>query len=503
MESITALLVSLISTLYLVLALTLALYAFHSYVILAVMLLYRRVRNRELIGEESRVRGWLEQFLEWPAVVTQLPIYNEAHVAPRVIEAAARMHYPKHRHRVQVLDDSTDHTVGIIDETVARLDHLRQEGQTIAPIEVIRRRRRQGFKAGALAHGLKTIKEEFVAVFDADFIPSEDFLEKSIPHFFLKEHVGFVQGRWAFVNQEVSALTWAQGVGLDSHFAIEQAARSAHPKTFMNFNGTAGVWRVEAIEGAGGWSAATLTEDLDLSYRAQLEGWNGVYLQNLPVPCELPASFSAYKSQQFRWAKGSMQTAIRLLPRIFRSSLSWKAKVEAFFHLTHYSVHPLLLLVVLFTPPVLFSGGALRGAEWAGLVLVAASLAPVFFYSVGQACLHCDWLKRLIFLPALTLAGMGLAAANARAIFEAFLGRETEFVRTPKQGDANRSMYRVRFPVLPELEIGLGIYALVGVVFALRLGNWGAAQFGFLAACAFLYMGIFSFGEKRTARTSA
>jgi cellulose synthase/poly-beta-1,6-N-acetylglucosamine synthase-like glycosyltransferase len=477
-----------LSMLYLFAALVLALYALHAYGILAVLARHGGSARRQRQQVEREGRLALDSPAAWPDVVTQLPLYNEANVAERLIRAVAAMDYPG-RHTVQVIDDSTDETRALVD---AVAEDLRRHGHRIA---VVRRADRSGFKAGALAHGMTSTEADYFAVFDADFVPPSDFLIRTLPFFFGDSRAGFVQGRWSFLNERDSVLTRAQGVGLDSHFAIEQCARSSHPAMFMNFNGTAGIWRRAAIEEAGGWSAATLTEDIDLSYRVQLAGWRGWFLPDLLVPGELPPTFAAYKSQQFRWAKGSMQTAIRLLPSIGRSPMSPMAKVEAFFHLTHYAVHPLLFIVIILTPLLAFAGGGAELPGIAGWILLLAAFAPTLFYGTGQALLHRDWPRRLLRLPALTLAGMGLAAANARAIAEAVLGHQSAFIRTPKRGDRETRRYRVKFPVPPAFECALGFYALGGVWFAWQAGHTGIAHFGLLAAASFLYMGGWSLKE--------
>ncbi|MEM1157135.1 MAG: glycosyltransferase [Verrucomicrobiota bacterium] len=487
---------SILAWFHLLLACLLALYALHSYAIIGMLLIFRARESDK--RQTSREKGchWIAAH-GWPEVVTQLPIYNEQHVARRIITAAAEMDYPAGRHIVQVLDDSNDSTVCIVDQITRELTNRRAKGEAVAEVQVIRRSQRNGYKAGALAYGMTQTDAPFITVFDADFIPSKDFLRRSIPHFFASGKIGFVQGRWTFLNHADLTLTRAQGIGLDSHFAIEQGARSSHPGTFMNFNGTAGVWRAAAIKDAGGWSAATLTEDLELSYRTQMKGWQGIYLPELAVPCELPASFSGFKSQQFRWAKGSIQTALRLFPGILKSRIPVIAKIEAFFHLTHYLVHPLLLILVLLTPFTILSRSETLAPGWAGTLLLAASLAPVIFYSFGQSWLHHNWLRRLIYLPALTLAGMGLALSNAKAVWEALTGRTSPFIRTPKQGQSAAQSYWVKFPVRPRYEILLGLYTLLGALAAWNYGSWGTAQFATLASAAFLYMGFFSEQELR------
>ena len=469
-------------------ALILTIYALHAYGILAVLL--RRTQAR--VGPAPALSDSATS--TWPDVVTQVPLYNEANVAERVLRAVAAMDYPG-RHHIQVLDDSNDETRDIVDRVAAG---LRACGYDIA---VVRRSDRSGFKAGALAHGLKAITAEYIAVFDADFVPPRDFLLRTIPQFERGLQVGFVQGRWTFLNDKESLLTRAQAVGLDSHFAIEQSARFLHPAMCINFNGTAGVWRRAAIEAGGGWSDATLTEDLDLSYRAQLAGWRGVFLPDLEVPGELPATFAGFKSQQFRWAKGSMQTALRLLPRVWRSKTPLSGKVEASFHMTHYAVHPLLLIVILLTPLTWLQPAATSALPGIiGVLLLAAAFAPTVFYGFGQYRLHGDWRRRLWRLPTLTLAGMGLAVANARAIAEALLGRRSAFIRTPKAGDQQRRSYRVRFPVPPWFELALGVYAAAGAMAAWQAGHFGVAKFGLLCSASLFFIGGGSLRELLAAR---
>ncbi len=465
--------------LFFVCALALWLYAVHAYWILWII-----ARNRKLaptVRENSTPDTW-------PDVVTQIPLYNEANVAERVMRAVAAMEYPG-CHTVQVLDDSTDETCAIVD---AVADDLRCSG---CDVEVVRRSSRTGFKAGALAEGMRHSTAPFLAVFDADFVPSRDFLLRTVGVMQSAPQVGFVQGRWTFLNEGDSILTRAQAIGLDSHFVLEQNARGSHPSLFMNFNGTAGVWRREAIDEAGGWSAATLTEDLDLSYRVQLCGWNGVFLKELQVPGELPATLAGFKSQQFRWAKGSAQTAIRLLPALLRAKLPIMTKVEAFVHLTHYAVHLFLLVIIILVPLIAAMGVNQEFFAEVGILIAFAAVAPAVFYAVGQALLHPDWPIRLLRIPAITIANMGLAISNARAVLEAIIGRQSSFIRTPKSGDCETRRYRVRFPVPPLAEIALGVYAGIGLWFAVEHRLWGIAYFCLLAVVALTTVGMFSLRE--------
>lgn len=472
---------------YLLLVVVLAVYALHAYGVLAVLLRFGRVsrfavNRRRILGRRSLEGD------HWPHVLTQIPMYNEATVAARVMRAAAAMDYPGH-HTIQVLDDSTDETRGIVDRCASDLVAAGCE------VQVVRRPSREGYKAGALAYGLQLCEAPFVAVFDADFVPSRDFLLETIPCFTGAPEVGFVQGRWTFLNDSDSMLTRAQAVALDSHFAVEQAARSAHPSTMMSFNGTAGVWRRAAIDDAGGWSAETLTEDLDLSCRVQLRGWKGIFLPGLEVPGELPSSFSSFKSQQFRWAKGAIQVAIRTLPDVWRSPLPWITKCELFFHLTQHIVYPLLLAAILLGPLAWSHPGMSWVAGATGLLFFCAAIAPMIVYAVGQRRLYPGCWCRLARLPFTILSVTGLAAANARAVLEAAVGHQTAFIRTPKNGERRRARYRVAFPVAPHWEILLSCYVLGGAAIALVSGNWGGFAFALLAAVSFGYLGLASLLE--------
>ena len=358
---------------------------------------------------------------EWPRVTVQLPIYNEMHTVERLLHAAAGLDYPRDRLEIQVLDDSTDATSRVASRVVARLRH---RGTDIVHIT---RRDRSGFKAGALAEGMTTAKGELLAIFDADFLPPPDFLRRVVPHF-ADPAIGCIQTRWGHLNRDYSLFTRIQALGVDGHFVVEQAARN-RAGLFINFNGTAGVWRRGCIEDAGGWKGDTLTEDLDLSYRAQLCGWRMRYLPEVVVPAELPAQIGAFKRQQARWAQGSIQTAMKMLGPLLRSGQRWSVKLEGSIHLTNYLVHPLMLLVVLLTLPMSFSRSwVLAVAPW----LMIAAVGPPLLYTVTQLADCREWPKRLRDLPVLTLLGMGLALSNTQAVMKALLGLHEGFVRTPK-----------------------------------------------------------------------
>ncbi len=421
--------------------------------------------------------------VDWPTVVTQLPIYNEANVAERVIRAAAGMEYPFGRHVIQVLDDSNDQTRETVDRVAEELIAAGKE------VQVVRRKDREGFKAGALAEGLRRSDADLVAIFDADFVPPADFLILLVPAFLEEPQLGLVQARWGHLNAGSSVLTFAQSIGIDGHFSIEQAARSTGG-LIMNFNGTAGIWRRRAIDDAGGWSSETLTEDLDLSYRAQLAGWKTRFFPDVVVPAEIPETVSGFKSQQFRWAKGSIQTARKLLPRVFGAPLPWRVKVQSFFHLTHYLIHPLILTIAVLALPVLWTLPVdLPG--WA-FALVACALAmamagPTTLYFASQRCLYANWRRRLLFLPFLMVVGIGLAASNGRAVMEGLFGRSSgEFVRTPKRGGGGWLGYRVKGKVSPSWEVALGTYCAVSLYFYLEAQNYLIGPFLGIYTAAFL-----------------
>src|SRR5881397_954354 len=366
---------------------------------------------------------------EWPAVTVQLPLFNERHVAQRLLEAVGGLDYPAQRLEIQVLDDSTDETSAIVAETARG---LATRGVTVRHL---RRTDRTGFKAGALAAGLREARGEFIAIFDADFVPPPDFLTKTIPHFG-DPTVAVVQSRWGHLNRDFSLLTLAQSLGIDGHFGVEQPAR-CWGNLLLNFNGTAGVWRRAAIEDAGGWSHDTLTEDLDLSYRAQLRGWRIVYRPDLVCPAELPVLITGFKSQQRRWAKGSIQTTLKLLPTVARAPLSLWTKYQAFIHLTYYMIYPALLTVVLLSVPLLVAkevapeGNILLGVS---LSLALGVVGPGFLLVYAQQVLDPGWLRRAWRLPAIMVIGVGVSWSTSLAVLDGLWRKDLRFVRTPKFG---------------------------------------------------------------------
>jgi cellulose synthase/poly-beta-1,6-N-acetylglucosamine synthase-like glycosyltransferase len=411
---------TVVGVVYAVAVLALFLYGLNAYLLLAVHW-WHRGRGRALAAPEPPV--------EWPAVTVQLPLYNERYVARRLLETVAALDYPRDRLEIQVLDDSTDDTSAIVAETAAR---LRARGLTVVHLQ---RRVRTGFKAGALAAGLKEARGEFLAIFDADAMPERDFLQRTIPHF-ADASVAVVQARWGHLNRDFSLLTVAQALGIDAHFAVEQSAR-CWGNLLLNFNGTAGVWRKAAIEDAGGWTHDTLTEDLDASYRAQLRGWRIVYRPELVCPAELPVVIGGFKSQQRRWAKGSIQTALKLWPAVARAPLSPWVKYQAFMHLTYYAIHPAMLTVVLLSVPLV----AARAMAPEGNVLLGVSLAfalgvlgPAFLLLHAQRLLDPGWRRRAWRLPAIMIIGVGVAWSTSLAVLGALVRHDLEFVRTPKFG---------------------------------------------------------------------
>jgi cellulose synthase/poly-beta-1,6-N-acetylglucosamine synthase-like glycosyltransferase len=460
------------------------------------VVLFLRSRAGSAEWNRSRIAAAQQRFRSpesLPRVTTQIPVFNEANVAERAMRAAAAIDYPRDRHEIQILDDSTDETAAIVDRAARE---LQSEGHRI---RVLRREGREGYKAGALAAGLAVAEGEFVAIFDADFLPPPDFLKRTLPFFFADSGLGLVQARWGHLNAADSPLTRAQAIGIDGHFMVEQSARTFNG-LMMNFNGTAGLWRRAAIDDAGGWSNDTLTEDLDLSYRAQLRGWRTHYVADLEVPGELPGTLAAFKSQQFRWAKGSIQTAIKLLPRILRSPASPLVKFQAFVHLTHYAIHPLMLIVALLAVPAMLRlSHSVSMPVLLGIVaaMVVSVVAPNSIYFVSQRALHRKWWRRLLWLPALTCVGIGIAVSNSRAVAEALIGRPSEFVRTPKRGDRSQKHYQVANTITPWIEILLGLYCAASFVVYICAGGFLILPFLALYSAGFLVIGAIGLHELR------
>ena len=427
-------------------------YGLHRYVL--VMLYYRHRNNI------PKLKG---EFAELPNVTIQLPMYNEQYVARRIIEKTTEINYPLEKLQIQVLDDSTDETCLIARQVV---EEVAAKG---FDIEYIHRNDRTGFKAGALENGLKTAKGEFISIFDADFIPERDFLKHSI-HYFTDPKVCAVQTRWEHLNRGDSLLTGSQAIFLDGHFAIEACARNRSER-FMSFNGTAGTWRKSAIACSGGWQHDTLTEDLDLSYRAQLRGWKFVFLRELAAPAELPSEMNAYKAQQFRWTKGGVQTAIKLLPKLLMSREPLKVKVEGFFHLTCFIMHLyMMIMITLMLPAMYLRTTPVEGESiWRICidlsVFTLATLSASVFYCAGQRELFGDWRTAAKYMPMMMALGVGLCVSNTKAVLEAFFGKKSEFVRTPKYGSRHLGGMACKpLPpgrkgsILPYLEMFFGVY---------------------------------------------
>jgi cellulose synthase/poly-beta-1,6-N-acetylglucosamine synthase-like glycosyltransferase len=439
---------------------------------------YLKYRNRTLPAPEP-----LE---EYPVVTIQLPVYNELYVVGRLIDVVCGMDYPKDRLEIQVLDDSTDETVGIAAERVA---FYRECGHRI---HHLRRNDRAGYKAGALRKGLETAAGEYVAIFDADFIPNRDFLRKTLPYF-QNPKVGMVQTRWEHINADYSFMTRVQAMALDGHFVIEQQVRNKAGH-FINFNGTAGVWRKSCIFDAGNWESDTLTEDLDLSYRAQLKGWKFIFLRDVTSPSELPSEINALKAQQHRWTKGAIETARKILPRVWKSDLPFARKVHSTLHLTGNVVFPFILLAAILNVPLIFikhQGGYETYFNIMAL-FVFAFLGSFLFYLYSQKDVYADWHKRMLLFPLFMAGSMGLAINNTKAVIEGILKKKSEFVRTPKYSvimkkdswtDKKYAPVRVKPTVV--LEALMTLYCGFGVVTSIYYVELAAVPFQLLFTSGF------------------
>ena len=460
----------------------LSFYGLHRYIM---VYLYHR--------HSKKPQAPLAQFEELPRVTIQLPAYNEMYVMERIIDAVCAFDYPHDKLDIQVLDDSTDETQRIARNAV---DRWKVKG---IDIEYIHRDDRTGFKAGALENGLRTAKGEFVAVFDADFVPEPDFLQKSI-HYFTDPKVGLVQGRWEHLNRNYSFLTRTQAIFLDGHFMLESYTRFLSGR-FFNFNGTAGILRRKTIEEAGGWEHDTLTEDLDLSYRAQIKGWKFVFVPSLTVPAELPVEMSSFKTQQCRWAKGAMQVCKKVLFRVLRGKFDAGEKLEAWYHLTGNISYPLMVILSL----VLFPAMIVRYNQgWFELLTIDLPLFILSFSSVStfyitsQKALHKDWLKRILYLPGLMAVGIGMTIPGSKAVLEGAVGFKTPFVRTPKfsvegnKGEWMSKKYRCDIGFLTIIEILFGIYFVCGTIYAWNIGIYGVIPFLLLFMCGYLYTGLWA-----------
>ncbi|MBI5410226.1 MAG: glycosyltransferase [Nitrospirae bacterium] len=467
---------------YFFVLITVFIYASHRYYM--VYLYFKHQKNKPVLKKK------LERL---PRVTIQLPIFNEMYVVRRLITASCGIDYPRELLDIQVLDDSTDETAAVAQKCVKE---FREKG---FDIHYIHRENREGFKGGALANGLKSAQGEFVAVFDADFVPGKDILQKTI-HYFADKSVGMVQTRWTYLNRDYSLLTRIQAIMLDGHFVIEHTARNWSGR-FFNFNGTAGVWRKEAIETAGGWQNDTLTEDLDLSYRSQLKGWKFVFLKDEIAPSEIPVDINAFKTQQNRWAKGSIQTARKLLSQIFKSKLPLKVKIEAFFHLTNNMSYLLMLLLSLLMYPSMV---ARINLGWFQMIvtdvpfLLVATVGISFFYLCSQKAAYKDWKSRLIYMPMLMSLGIGLSVNNSKAVLEALFNIKTEFKRTPKYKIEKKrdrwfgKKYRGEINLSVLIELLLGIYFTFNVYFAYINKIYVSIPFLMIFQIGFFYIAFLS-----------
>lgn len=486
---------------YFIVMVILAFYGIHRYQL--VWLYYRNRKN------ESRWNEPVARFHEGelPFVTIQLPIFNEQFVVDRLVDACCRLNYPRDRFEIQVLDDSTDETRGVAREIVERYaaGFADLEPQ---PIFYIHRTNRHGYKAGALDAGLNEARGEFVAIFDADFVPPPEWVMQVIHHF-AEPGVGMVQTRWTHLNRNYSFLTQVEAILLDGHFVLEHGGRS-RAGVFFNFNGTAGMWRRRVIGEAGGWQHDTLTEDTDLSYRAQLIGWKFKYLQDVECPAELPIEMTAFKTQQARWAKGLIQTGKKILPRVMASDAPWHTKLEAWYHLTANISYPLMIVLSTLLMPAMII------RSWQGYLQMLLIDLPLFmastmsvssFYMVSQKELHPKtWWKTLLYVPFLMALGVGLTITNTKAVMEALFGVQTAFARTPKyrvekKGERSQAKkYRKRLGIVPWIELALGCYFAYTVWYAISTENFFTVPFLLLFVLGYWCTGLLSLLQGRFER---
>lgn len=483
MPSGTYVLNALMETLYVICVVALALYGFHN-LWLSANYLFRPRRNAPTASITDAV---------CPPVTIQLPIYNEQHVAERLIDACAKLDYPLEKLQIQVLDDSDDSTTALV---VAAAQRWQQHGVNI---EVVRRANREGYKAGALAYALPAATGDFIAIFDADFVPRPTYLRRTMPYFLESgnEQVGFVQASWGHTNRTSSWLTRCQALALDGHFVVEQSARDRSNYPF-GFNGSAGIWRRACLEdpSVGGWHSDTLCEDLDLSYRAQMAGWNGLYDGSIIVPAEVPVQLLAFKRQQFRWAKGTIQTLRKLGGRVAgHSKWSLVTRIAAMAHLSSYLIHPMLLLMLLVTlPMLLWDIDPARPLAYLSIF----SFGPPLLYALAQHHLSPRrWFLRWAWLPLLMLLGTGLTVNNTWAVYQGVRQRGGAFLRTPKfnvdqqHKQWHTSGYQLSLQPMVMVELFFCLYAIVAIIVALTQGHGGAAPFLFIYAAGYgLMVGV-------------
>jgi cellulose synthase/poly-beta-1,6-N-acetylglucosamine synthase-like glycosyltransferase len=469
-------LIDTIGALYLLVILGLSLYGLNSF-ITTVLYVFRphQLKNRKKVLPLKM----------WPTVTIQLPIFNEKYTVERLLKAVTKLDYPRKRLQIQVLDDSTDDTAKLVKDLVQK---YKSRG---FDIEWQHRTDRKGYKAGALSEGLSSATGQLIAIFDADFVPKPDWLQKTVP-LFRNRKLGCLQTRWGHTNRKYNSLTQAEAMAIDGHFIVEQTARSQND-LFLNFNGTAGMWRRACIEDAGGWQWDTLTEDLDLSYRAQMRGWKIDYLPEVVVPAELPSQVEAFKKQQFRWAKGSFQVVRKILPKVFESILPWRVRLMAILHLTGYFIHPLMLASLLLTLPVgLLFPEAFKLFPFS----MFAGLGPPLLYMVATAPNTPPLLERLKLLPLLTITGFGISLSTSIAVLQGLTKMGGAFVRTPKLnlGNSHKENKNIDLGYIPPIsrmvwvEIALGIYALItGIVLQPSMG-WGVVLWMVLYMLGYFYI---------------
>ena len=487
---------------YFIVMVILAFYGIHRY---QLVWLYFRNRKNAAKGSEPPMRFAAGQL---PFVTIQLPIFNEQFVIDRLIEAVCRLDYPRDRFEIQVLDDSTDETTAVAQEIVDRYAHG-FGSLAPQPIVYLHRSNRHGYKAGALDKGLDVAQGEFVAIFDADFVPPPQWVMQVIHHF-AEPGIGMVQTRWTHLNRNYSFLTQVEAILLDGHFVLEHGGRS-RAGVFFNFNGTAGMWRRETIATAGGWQHDTLTEDTDLSYRAQLAGWRFKYLQDVECPAELPIEMTAFKTQQARWAKGLIQTGKKILPRVLKSDAPWHTKLEAWYHLTANISYPLMIVLsVLLMPAMIIR-------SWQGYLqmflidfplFIASTMSVSTFYLVSQKELYPKtWYKSIVYVPfVMALGGVGLTITNTKAVLEALFGVKSAFARTPKysvrkKGEKSQAkVYRKRLGIVPWIELAIGAYFAWTVYYAVTTENFFTIPFLLLFVFGYWYTGLLSLLQGRFER---
>ncbi len=483
---------------YFIILVILSIYGAHRYYMIY---LFRKYRNKDMSPKK--------QWDKLPRVTIQLPVFNEKYVVERLIDKVALIRYPRKLLQIQVLDDSTDDTDEIAQ---AKCREMKKKGVNI---EYIHRTNRQGYKAGALENGLKTATGEFVAVFDADFLPGPEFLEKTIQHF-TDPQVGMVQARWDHENRRYSLLTECQSILLDGHFMIEHTARNRSGR-FFNFNGTAGIWRRAAIADAGGWQHDTLTEDLDLSYRAQMKGWRFVYLPDVTVPAELPIEMSAFKAQQFRWAKGSIQTFQKLYGKILKSDMPLRVKLESFFHMgANFAYLMMVVLSILMPMNIIarYHSEGLKDLVYLDLpIFFFATVSVMFFYLYSEYIVisetisvkHRSKMKPVLYLPLVLALGIGLGINNCKAVLEALFKKETPFERTPKYDVSDKTsgverakklitnVYRIRkIDWVSIIELVMGLYFTFAVYYAYSKEMFTTLPWIMLFQIGFLYTAFLS-----------